>query len=77
MNSLLRLPADFWGSSIAVLIALDVGMRPQEIQAVKWSQLVDEGSYKVFDINDAWSEKLNSLRRPMALSARKSPPATA
>lgn len=61
MNSLFKLPTDFWGSRIAVLIALDVGMRPQEIQAVKWSQLVDEGSYKVFDINDAWSEKLNSL----------------
>ncbi|CPR69405.1 Uncharacterised protein [Chlamydia trachomatis] len=28
-------------------------MRPQEIQAVKWSQLVDEGSYKVFDIDDS------------------------
>lgn len=70
MNSLLRLPADFWGSRIAVLIALDVGMRPQEIQAVKWSQLVDEGSYKVFDIDDSWSEKLNSLNGHLKGRAR-------
>lgn len=70
LNSLLKLPTDFWGSRIAVLIALDVGMRPQEIQAVKWSQLVDEGNYKVFNINDAWSEKLDSLNGHLKGRAR-------
>lgn len=69
-NSLFKLPTDFWGSRIAVLIVLDVGMRPQEIQAVKWSQLVDEGNYKVFIINDAWSEKLNGLNGHLKGRAR-------
>lgn len=70
INSLFKLPTDFWGSRIAVLIALDVGMRPQEIQAVKWSQLVDEGSYKVFDIDNAWSEKLDGLNGHLKGRAR-------
>lgn len=75
ISDLYDLQPSFWGSRIAILIALDVGMRPQEIQAVKWNQLVDEGSYKVFQINDAWSEKLKNLNghlkgRPRGVSRK-------
>lgn len=48
---------NYWTTKIAILIALDTGMRPQEIQAVKWSQIVNDGNYKVFCIDDSWSEK--------------------
>lgn len=61
ISDLYELSVDFWGSRIAILIALDVGMRPQEIQAVKWSQIVKDEDYPVFEINDSWSEKLGRL----------------
>lgn len=46
-----------WTTKIAILIALQTGMRPQEIQGLKWSNLVDDGKYKVFRINNSWNEK--------------------
>lgn len=46
---------------IAILIALDTGMRPQEIQALKWSQITNDGKFKVFRINDSWNEKEKHL----------------
>lgn len=61
ISQLTTLPTSFWVSRIGLLIALDTGMRPQEIQAVKWSQLVSDGDFKIFEINDAWSEKLHTL----------------
>lgn len=70
INDLYTLSCDFWGSRIAILIALDVGMRPQEIQAVKWSQIVDDENYMVFEINDAWSEKLGRLNGHLKGRAR-------
>lgn len=70
ISDLYELQGDFWGSRIAILIALDVGMRPQEIQAVKWSQIVKDGDYKVFEINDAWSEKLGKLNGHLKGRAR-------
>lgn len=36
-------------------------MRPQELQAIRWNQLIKEGSYNVFEIDNAWSEKLHRL----------------
>ncbi|MCI1915561.1 MAG: site-specific integrase [Lactobacillus sp.] len=70
VNDLYGLPVSFWGSRIAILIALDTGMRPQEIQAVKWNQLVHDGSFEVFKINDSWSEKLNRLNGHLKARAR-------
>ena len=61
INDLYKLHSDFWGSRIGILIALDTGMRPQEIQALKWSQIIKEGNYTVFEINDSWSEKLKDF----------------
>ncbi|WEV39783.1 tyrosine-type recombinase/integrase [Lactobacillus sp. ESL0681] len=56
-----KLQVDFWVSRLAVLIALETGMRSQELQAIKWQQLVKEGDYPEFEINDAWNEKLHRL----------------
>lgn len=38
---------------ITILIALQTGMRPQEIQDLKWSNLVTDGKYKAFRINNS------------------------
>ncbi len=38
-------------------------MRPQEVQVVKWSQLINDGEFKVFEINDFWSEKNHTSNR--------------
>ena len=52
---------NYWTTRVAILIALDTGMRPQEIQALKWHQIIDDGKFKVFKINDSWSEKEKHL----------------
>lgn len=52
---------NYWTTRIAILIALDTGMRPQEIQALKWSQITNDGKFKVFQINDSWNEKEKHL----------------
>lgn len=61
LEELKSLSPSYWGSRIAILIALDTGMRPQEIQALKWNQLINDGNFKVFQINDSWNEKLHRL----------------
>lgn len=47
----------FWNSRLAILLALSTGMRPQEVQAIHWSDFVKDGQYIVLKIHDAWSEK--------------------
>lgn len=44
-------------TKIAILISLETGMRPQEIQGLKWSNLYVNGKYQVFKINNSWNEK--------------------
>lgn len=52
----------FWGTKLMILVALcGTGMRPQEIQALRWSQLVNEKGHHVFKINDSWNEKNRHL----------------
>lgn len=73
-----NLQVDFWVSRLAILIALETGMRPQELQAIRWDQLVKEGNYNVFEIDDAWSEKLHRLNghlksRPHGFSRKTLP----
>lgn len=51
----------YWGSRLAILIALDTGMRPQEIQALRWTELVEEDGYIVFQIRDSWNERSHKL----------------
>ena len=47
----------YWTSKVAILIAFETGMRPQEIQGLKWSDITDENKYDVFRIDDSWNEK--------------------
>lgn len=61
ISNLTALPTSFWVSRIGLLIAIDTGCRPQELQALKWSQLVKDGEFKVFQITDSWSEKTHGL----------------
>lgn len=73
-----NLQVDFWVSRLEILIALETGMRPQELQAIRWDQLVKEGNYNVFEIDDAWSEKLHRLNghlksRPHGFSRKTLP----
>lgn len=46
-----------WTTKIAILIALETGTRPQEIQGLKWSNLYADGKYQAFNINNSWNEK--------------------
>ena len=62
--------AIYWGSRLAILIALDTGMRPQELQALKWSNLTKEGDFTVFQINDAWCERTKSLNGHLKARAK-------
>jgi len=48
-------------TKIAILIVLQTGMQPQEIQGLKWSNLVTDGKYKVFRIIIHGMKKKNSL----------------
>lgn len=57
LRELTTLPTSFWVSRIGLLIILDTGMRPQEVQVVKWSQLKKDGDFNIFEINNSWSEK--------------------
>lgn len=46
-----------WGSRLFILAMLETGMRPEEVEALRWSSLEKDGSYYVFKVVDAWSEK--------------------
>lgn len=48
-------------SKLAVWIGLETGMRPQEIQALKWSNLVTQDQNAYFIIDNAWSSSSNHL----------------
>lgn len=50
-------PFIYWGSRLAILIALDTGMRPQEIQALRWDEFMKEDNYTVLSIDDSWCER--------------------
>lgn len=62
--------AIYWGSRLAILIALDTGMRPQELQALKWSNLTTEGNFTVFQIDDAWCERTKTLNGHLKARAK-------
>lgn len=62
--------AMYWGSRLAILIALDTGMRPQELQALKWSNLTKEGDFTVFKIDDSWCERAKTLNGHLKARAK-------
>ena len=52
---------NYWCSRLAIWIALETGMRPQEIQALKWSNLTNDHGKVVFEISDSWNSKAKEL----------------
>ena len=62
--------AIYWGSRLAILIALDTGMRPQELQALKWSSITKEGNFTVFQIDDSWCERTKNLNGHLKARAK-------
>lgn len=54
-------PFTAWGSRLAILVAIDTGMRPQEIQALRWHEYQDEDGFTIFEIHDSWNERSHEL----------------
>ena len=55
-NDIDRLPINNIVSRLALWIEAETGMRPQEIQALKFSNLVKNEGFHVFKVSDAYSE---------------------
>lgn len=56
---------NYWPSRIAILLCLSCGFRPQEVQALRFSDLmVDpaDGESMVFKVHDAWDDAEHALR---------------
>lgn len=55
-NSIEKLPVQHTVVQLALLVESETGMRPQEIQALKFSNIVQDEGHWVFKISDSYSE---------------------
>jgi integrase len=58
---LITIKPNFRCSCLAIWLALETGMRPQEIQALKWSNIIKDHGKVVFEICDSWNSKAKKL----------------
>ncbi|MCD5543709.1 tyrosine-type recombinase/integrase [Lactobacillus delbrueckii] len=64
-QELLDTKENYWPSRIAILLCLSCGFRPQEVSALRFSDLVldpADGKTPVFKIHDAWDDSAHALR---------------
>lgn len=61
-DDLKTLPIKKQASRLFLLVLLDTGMRPEEVQALRWGDLsLEEGEKYTFLLSRAWSEKAKSF----------------
>lgn len=60
-EDLKTLPVKKQASRVFLLVLIDTGMRPEEVQALCWQDLKQEGKKHTFLLSRAWSEKAKSF----------------